>query len=213
MDPSRTSAHSPKLKVCPCLFYWVWSQKSWSCPLFCLDLRTWGAPGRPAAQPSAATPAGTQKSVCKKDLKNINMTCFVRQFTCAGVRSHVFATSMTTGSETSSACPNEEYAWKHTPYSSHTLLSSVWHSRGWNSTWRVLLDWCAIVYISMSSILLSLSCIIPVTLQEGFCSSASALSCVLVCSWTLRWPSASPQHAAPPVQPNSELCCLQSNIN
>lgn len=61
---------------------------------------------------------------------------YVCVFTCAGVRSQFFATSMTTGLVTRSPFPKEEKAWKHTPYSSHTLLSSVWHSRGWNSTWR-----------------------------------------------------------------------------
>ena len=60
---------------------------------------------------------------------DVKMLC-VCVFTCAGVRSHSFATSMTTGSVSSSPCPKEENAWKHTPYSLHTFLSSVWHSFG-----------------------------------------------------------------------------------
>lgn len=34
-----------------------------------------------------------------------------------------------------------------------------------------------------------------------------------MCSWTLLWPSASPEHAASPEWPNSEPGCLESNIN
>lgn len=54
---------------------------------------------------------------------------------------------------------------------------------------------------------------IPAAQQAGLCSSASALSCVLPCSWRLQWPSVSPERAAPPAQPNSELGCLSYTVS
>lgn len=60
MGPSSTCDHNPKLIVCPCLHYWVWSQTTQHCSLFGLDWMTWGVLGHPAAQPSATRPKKPQ---------------------------------------------------------------------------------------------------------------------------------------------------------
>lgn len=69
------------------------------------------------------------------------------------------------------------------------------------------------LHCCVSDILAIILCTVPGAQQGGFCSSASALSCVLVCSWIPLWPSASPGHAAPPVQPSSELGRLGLKIH
>lgn len=140
MDPSSTCVHSPKLTVCPYLCLSGRSQKAWRFPLFFQDLKTWGALGHPAVLPSATGPGGKKKRVLVLNMlfldyvklfqKRLSSRSFPSVITCAGVRSQFFATSITKGSVTSFPFPKEEKAWKHTPYSSQTLLSSVWHSRG-----------------------------------------------------------------------------------
>ena len=145
MHPCRTSAHSPKLKVCPCLFYWVWSQKSWSCPLFCLDLRTWGAPGRPAAQPSAATPAGERK---QKTVRAKNAVYQILQ-TWYRLSQNALLDSLPVQVCIHKSLPPPwpqgqrpallslmRSTLENTLHTPHTLLSSDWQNRGWNSTWR-----------------------------------------------------------------------------
>lgn len=209
MGPSSTWGHNPKLTVCPCLHHWVKSQTAPCSSVSCRGWMIWGAPGHPAAQPSATIPDKNAHIDLRWTIKWFLSRCFLSiVFTCAGVRSQFFATSKTTGWESSSPLPKEEYAWKQTPYSLHTLLSSVWHSCGWNSTWKekpLTFSKCYLVFLLCAYITCTY---IPVAAQEESCSSALVLSCVQACSWIHQWPSAFPEHATLPVKPNSWLCCL-----
>lgn len=189
------------------------SVKSKSLPFSCIlsgrdDLGSTGTPCCTAQRNSTWREQKMRMSSCLHKTFVIGIT----EFTWAGVRPQLFATSMTTGSVTSSPFPIEEYAWKHTPYSSQTLLSSAWHSRGWNSTCgctKKTLSFALVSHLSLASTLH----VIPVELQGGFCKSALVLSCVPACSLRHLWPSVSLDCAAPPVWPSSELGVLESNIN
>lgn len=211
MGSSSTWRRNPKLTVCPCLHRWVKSQTAACSSLSGQGWMIWGAQGLPVAQPSATIPNRNTHIHLGWAIKWFSSGCFRSTvFTCAGVRSQFFATSKTTGWESSSPLPKEEYAWKHTPYSLHTLLSSAWHSCGWNSTWKerpLAFSKCYLVFCACMT-----CAYIPVAAQEEFCSSAVALSCVQACSWIHQWPSAFPERATPPVKPNSWLCCLGIQI-
>lgn len=182
MGPSSTWGHNPKLIACPCLNHWVKSQTALSCSLSCQDWMIWEAPGHLVAQPSAIRPNKKVHSDLESTTKWFLWWCFAIVFTCAGVRSQLFATSKTTGSESSSPFPKEEYAWKQTPNSLQTLLSSVWHSCGWNSTWRERPMTFSItnlaIVLAFVLYCVQIAVTLPVAEQEEFCSSALVLSCV-----------------------------------
>lgn len=77
MGPSSTWGHSPTLIVCPCLHHWVKSQTVARCSVSCRVWRIWGAPGHPAAPPSATTPDLKKKkgNDLRWTMKRLNMFC------------------------------------------------------------------------------------------------------------------------------------------
>lgn len=211
MGPSSISGHSPTPIVCSCLRHWVKSQTAPRCSVSCPGWMIWEAPGHPAAPPSATIPKNRDNDLMVNSEKIlISVRCWLSLPVPVCDHSSL-PPPWHRGGRAALLSPKRNTL-ENTPHTLYTRSSAPPGTavgetppgeRGHSLIFHHVTYFCASVTATFS----------PVAAPDGFCSSASVLSCVQVCSWTNQWPSASLDHATPPATPNSWLCCLEIKRN